>query len=194
MMNDNRGREGAPLTVRYELTISAEEAQSGVTKILTRKNKRLEVVVPPGSVAGKQIKLTNALQSTDGQPGDILILIKIKIAEESDEESMGGVLEINDPDFEREVLQAKLPVMVDFWASWCGPCRAMAPAIDQVAEQYRGKFKFCKINVDENPQAASRYRATSIPLLLFFRNGQVIDQSLGAIPISQLKSKIDSLL
>jgi thioredoxin 1 len=193
-MNENTGRDVEPMTVRYELTISAEEAQNGTTKILTRKNKRLEVVVPAGVGAGRQIKLTNALQTTDGQAGDILIVLKIKMPEEAEEESMGGVLEINDADFEREVLQAQLPVMVDFWASWCGPCRAMAPVIDQVAEQYHGKFKFCKINVDENPQAANRYRATSIPLLLFFRKGQVIDQSLGAIPISQLKNKIDALL
>jgi thioredoxin 1 len=193
-MNENRGRDVETMEVRYELTISAEEAQNGTTKILTRKNKRLEVVVPAGVSAGRQIKLTNALQTTDGQAGDILIVLKIKMPEEAEEESMGGVIEINDADFEREVLQAQLPVMVDFWASWCGPCRAMAPVIDQVAEQYRGKFKFCKINVDENPQAANRYRATSIPLLLFFRKGQVIDQSLGAIPISQLKNKIDTLL
>jgi thioredoxin 1 len=83
---------------------------------------------------------------------------------------------------------------VDFWAPWCGPCRMMAPIMDEAAVQYQGKLKFCKINVDENQQSAGRYKAMSIPLLIFFKGGQVVEQSLGAIPAAQLKTKLDSLL
>ena len=103
-------------------------------------------------------------------------------------------LSINDNTFNKEVLKSNLPVVVDFWADWCGPCRMMAPVMEKMAVQYHGKFKFCKINVDANPGMASQYQAMSIPLLLFFSNGQVIDRSVGATPESQLKAKLDTLL
>lgn len=181
--------------VRYEMSLSEEEAAAGVTRLLTRNGKRLEVKVPAGVVAGNTVKLANALQLTDGQTGDIVIQIKIKtLAGRISDLEPAGVVEINDSNFDIEVLSAGLPVVVDFWAPWCGPCRMMAPVMEETAGQYKGKFKFCKINVDENPQMAARYKAMSIPLLIFFKDGQEVDKSLGAILATQLKHKLDALL
>lgn len=181
-------------SVTYELTLAEEEARSGVSKLLTRNNKKLQVNIPAGVNEGNVVKLTNALQVTDGKPGDILIRIKIQAKPTKNETSVKGrVIEITEDNFASEVLQSDLPVVVDFWAPWCGPCRIMAPVMERMAEKYAGRIKFCKINVDENPGVAARYQAMSIPLLVFFKNGQVLDRSVGAITDSQLKTKLDSL-
>jgi thioredoxin 1 len=181
--------------VTYELALTAEEARQGTTKLLLRNNKRLQVNIPAGVVTGRLVKLNNALQVTDGKSGDILIRINVKAEEFTrPAPAPAAVVEIRDSTFEDEVLRSSLPVVVDFWAPWCGPCRMMGPIMDKAAEEYQGKFKFCKINVDENPSSASQYQAMSIPLLIFFKNGQPVDKSLGAIPESQLRSKLDSLL
>ena len=194
-MSESAGETGAAAPVSYELTLTQEEAESGTSKLLSRNNKRLQVKIPAGVISGNTIKLANALQTTDSRPGDILILIKIKARSPRAESSIpAGVIEINDNTFNKEVLKSNLPVVVDFWADWCGPCRMMAPMMEKMAVQYHGKFKFCKINVDANPGMASQYQAMSIPLLLFFSNGQVIDRSVGATPESQLKAKLDTLL
>jgi len=194
-MSESAGETGAAAPVSYELTLTQEEAESGTSKLLSRNNKRLQVKIPAGVISGNTIKLANALQTTDSRPGDILILIKIKARSPRAESSIpAGVIEINDNTFNKEVLKSNLPVVVDFWADWCGPCRMMAPVMEKMAVQYHGKFKFCKINVDANPGMASQYQAMSIPLLLFFSNGQVIDRSVGATPESQLKAKLDTLL
>jgi len=175
--------------VRYELAITAEEARAGTRKVLPRNGKYLEVNVPAGVNAGVTIKLTNALQLTDGQPGDILIRIRVK-----DEETAGRVIEVNDRNFEQQVLKWKTPAVVDFWAPWCGPCRMIAPVTEKLAKEYQGRVKFCKLNVDENPSAASRYHVMSIPLLLFFKDGKVIEQILGAVSEAAVRSKVEAVL
>lgn len=95
-----------------------------------------------------------------------------------------------DSNFEAEVLQSPLPVLVDFWASWCAPCKAIAPTIDQLAEEYDGKVKVGKVNVDENQAIASRYNIRGIPTIILFKGGQVIDNLMGAVPKSQLDNLI----
>ncbi|MBN1691441.1 MAG: thioredoxin [Dehalococcoidia bacterium] len=169
------------------MQLSPEEARAGTKKILTRQGKRLEVTIPAGTSDGSMVKLTNALKVTDGRPGDILITVRTASAN-------GGVVEISDSTFGREVLESSLPVVVDFWAPWCGPCRMIGPIMEKLSGQYTGRVKFCKINVDENPQSASRYQAMSIPLLVFFRGGGEAGRSVGALPEVALRSKIDSIL
>ncbi len=104
------------------------------------------------------------------------------------------VLDVTDGDFEDEVLKSDLPVVVDFWAPWCGPCRMIAPVTEKLAGEFEGKLKFCKLNVDDNPQTAMRYQVMSIPLLLFFKGGQKVDESLGALPESMIRPKVEALL
>jgi len=188
-MNESFEQSQAGNSVRYELAITAEEARLGTKKVLSRQGKKLEVNIPAGVVSGNMVKLTNALQLTDGHPGDILIQIKV-----SEEKTAAEVVEINDGNFEDEVLKSSSPVVVDFWAPWCGPCRMIAPITEKLAKEYSGQVKFCKLNVDENRLAAQKYMVMSIPLLLFFKGGKVIGQSTGAVPESELRSKVESLL
>lgn len=103
-----------------------------------------------------------------------------------------NVYEITDGNFQDEVLDADLPVVIDFWAPWCGPCRAIAPLIEQLAERYDGKVKVGKLNVDDNPEVAQKYRITGIPSLIAFKGGEVIDQLVGANPkrINEIFSEI----
>ena len=104
------------------------------------------------------------------------------------------VIEINDQNFDSEVIKSKIPVAVDFWAPWCGPCRSLAPITEKLSEAYAGKVKFCKINVDENPEMAGKYKVMSIPLVLFFKAGVQKDSSLGLVPEAALKAKIQALV
>jgi thioredoxin 1 len=107
-----------------------------------------------------------------------------------------GVLEVSDATFDQEVLKSELPVLVDFWAVWCGPCKAIAPIIEGVASTYAGKLKVAKVNVDENGASPSRYGIRGIPALLFFKDGKVVDQMVGLNPRAEdlIVEKIQRLL
>jgi thioredoxin 1 len=107
---------------------------------------------------------------------------------------MGKVVEVNDHTFNEEVLGSDLPAEVDFWAPWCGPCRIVSPIYDKLAEEYEGKFKFCKINVDDNPDTAMKYQIMSIPMQMFFINGEKVDQILGAVPEHIIRTMVDGIL
>jgi thioredoxin 1 len=104
------------------------------------------------------------------------------------------VTEVTDQNFEDEVLKSTLPVLVDLWAPWCGPCRMVEPVVDKLAEKYDQRFKFCRLNVDQNPQTATSYQIMSIPTLLFFKDGQIADRVIGAVPERVLEPKIEALL
>ena len=104
------------------------------------------------------------------------------------------VSDITDQDFEDKVIKSNMPVLVDLWAPWCGPCRMIAPIVDKLAEKYSDKFKFFRMNVDENPQTAAKYQVMAIPMLIFFKNGEAVDTVVGAVPERVLAPKIDELL
>ena len=108
--------------------------------------------------------------------------------------SGAGVLEVTDANFEQEVLQSEQPVLVDFWAAWCGPCKAIGPAVDVVAQNYAGKLKVTKVNVDTNGATPMRYGIRGIPALLFFKGGKVEDQIVGYVPQDVIEEKVKRLL
>jgi thioredoxin 1 len=110
------------------------------------------------------------------------------------EEEMSHPITITDDTFDSEVLQSETPVVVDFWATWCGPCKMIAPILEEIATEYDGKVKITKLDVDSNNQTAGKYNIMSIPSLLFFKNGEVVDQVVGAIPKSQLLQRIDKVV
>ncbi len=105
-----------------------------------------------------------------------------------------GIVELTSAKWESEVLNSKGIIMVDFWAPWCGPCRIIAPTIEELAKEYEGKIKVGKLNTDENPDIATRYGIMGIPTIMFFKDGQRVDQIVGVVPKAILKSKLDSLL
>ena len=106
----------------------------------------------------------------------------------------GNALKVEDATWDSEVMKAPELVMVDFWAVWCGPCQMVAPIVDELANEYAGKVKVRKLNTDENPEVAGRYQVMSIPTILFFKNGQVVEKLVGARPKRQFKEMIDQLL
>ena len=107
---------------------------------------------------------------------------------------MGNVSEVSDLSFDQEVLKSTVPVLIDFWAPWCGPCRAIAPVVEELATQYNGRLKVVKMNVDDNPQTPTRYGVRGIPNLIVFKGGQVAEQIVGAAPRAKLVQVIDRAL
>ncbi len=105
----------------------------------------------------------------------------------------GKTVEVTDESFESEVLGSDVPVLVDYWAPWCGPCRMAAPVLEKIADEYEGRLKVCKMNVDENREVASGYRIMSIPTLQLFKDGELVDQVIGVTPNyeSDLKRKVE---
>ncbi|MFN3555423.1 MAG: thioredoxin [Bacteroidales bacterium] len=103
-------------------------------------------------------------------------------------------LELTDSNFDELVLKSDKPVLVDFWAEWCGPCRMVAPIVSEIASEYEGKAVVGKLDVDGNPEVAMRYGIRNIPTILFFKNGEVADKQVGAVPKSVLTGKIENLL
>ncbi|MGI0481465.1 thioredoxin [Geminocystis sp. CENA526] len=107
---------------------------------------------------------------------------------------MSEVTEVKEADFKEVVLDSELPVLVDFWAPWCGPCRMVAPVVEEIAQQYEGKVKVVKLNTDENPQIASQYGIRSIPTLMVFKGGQKLEMVVGAVPKTTLSNTLEKHL
>ena len=107
---------------------------------------------------------------------------------------MSQPIVIQDADFDKVVLKSKQPVLVDFWAPWCGPCRMVAPVVEELAKEYDGKVSFGKVNVDDNPKTASQYGVMSIPTLILFKNGKPLSNIVGFRPKDELKKNLDAAL
>ena len=107
---------------------------------------------------------------------------------------MSKPIVVDDSNFDQTVLQAETPVLVDFWATWCGPCRMVAPVVEELAEEYEGRVSFAKLDVDQNPKTAVRYGIMSIPTLLIFKKGEPVSQIVGLRPKKELKRSLDAAL
>ncbi|MEG4288055.1 thioredoxin [Microcoleus sp. C2C3] len=107
---------------------------------------------------------------------------------------MSAAAQVTDSTFNQEVLDSEVPVLVDFWAPWCGPCRMVAPVVDEIAQQYEGQVKVVKVNTDENPNTASKYGIRSIPTLMIFKGGARVDMVVGAVPKTTLANTLEKYI
>ena len=107
---------------------------------------------------------------------------------------MSAAVQVTDASFKQDVLESEVPVLIDFWAPWCGPCRMVAPVVDEIAQQYDGQIKVVKLNTDENPNVASQYGIRSIPTLMIFKGGQRVDMVVGAVPKTTLANTLEKYL
>ena len=105
-----------------------------------------------------------------------------------------AALEVTDDSFSNEVLKSELPVLVDFWAEWCGPCKMVSPIVEELSNEYNGKIKVTKLDVDSNPKTAANYGIRGIPTLLIFKDGAAVDQIVGAIPKQQIAERLDKII
>jgi thioredoxin len=113
---------------------------------------------------------------------------------EKEERTVAELQQVSDESFDLEVLKSDLPVLIDFWAPWCGPCRAIAPVVEELAKEYAGRLKVVKMNVDDNPQTPSRYGVRGIPNLIVFKGGEVKEQIVGAVPKAQLVKAVNQVV
>jgi len=104
-----------------------------------------------------------------------------------------ALMHVTDSDFEQQILKSEVPVLVDFWAAWCGPCRTVGPLVEELAGEYQGKVKIAKLNVDDNKQTPQKYGVKGIPTLMLFKNGAVVDQVVGAVPKSRIQDMLDKV-
>lgn len=107
---------------------------------------------------------------------------------------MGNAVIVTDENFDDEVLNSDLPVLVDFWASWCNPCKSISPLIERLASEYGGKLKVAKADVEQSQRAAMKHRIRAIPTILFFRNGVVVDEVIGTVPVEELRTRVEGAL
>jgi thioredoxin 1 len=122
---------------------------------------------------------------------EVIITIGKRESKMADESSL---IHVNDKNFASEVLNSTIPVLVDFWATWCGPCRSISPIVEELAKEFTGKVKVTKLNVDESPATPSQYGVRGIPTLILFKGGKILDQIVGAVPKARLKSMIEKAL
>ncbi len=158
-------------------------------------NKRIMILVALGLIGlliGVALGLVS--QRTVEQPIPVASSPSISNEKKGNEQAMSGPVVGTASNFEAEVLKSDIPVVVDFWASWCGPCRMVSPILDELAAEYAGKIKVVKVNVDQEPALANEYRIQSIPTMIFFKNGEQINKKIGADTKQNLKAKFDSLL